>query len=88
MDAARYLELRRAGRNVLVHERDGATGLLSVPHETPLPTLHERVAAMCSGLAPTDGATDSTYENVSPEIARLLARSLGQRLTDAKGRAI
>ncbi|MEV0089998.1 hypothetical protein [Streptomyces sp. NPDC050738] len=60
------------------------TGTLFVDWGYPLPDLHRRVAAMCSGLAPriNDGAQNLAYDNVPEVVATKIARSLGQNLGD------
>lgn len=75
-----YLELSRTGRKVLAFREDAVNGTLIVPMGAPLPTLHARAAALCSGLAPTfDPDTRSMqYQNVPPSIAERIASSLNQ----------
>ncbi|MGW3596012.1 hypothetical protein [Streptomyces sp. NPDC005167] len=60
-------------------------GTLFVDWGYPLPDLHRRVAAMCSGLAPriNEGARNLAYDNVPKAVAMKIAHSLGQALGDS-----
>lgn len=77
-----WLEARRSGdTNLIWWEPDGINGTLLTPWRLPLPALHARVAALCSGLAPYAGDDGSTvYVNVPQWLAIRIAESLGQRL--------
>jgi hypothetical protein len=61
--------------------RRSLNGDLEVRIGAPLPTLHARAAALCSGLAPRRSGNCLVYVNVPEEIAALIADSLGQKLT-------
>ncbi len=55
-------------------------GALAVHRYIDLPMLHKRSATLCTGFpARTDGAM-RVYEGIPLEIAKLLAKSLGQQL--------
>ncbi|MER6066049.1 hypothetical protein ABT167_33760 [Streptomyces sp. NPDC001792] len=60
------------------------TGTLHVDWGYPLPDLHRRVAALCSGLAPriNELAENLAYDNVPKDVAEKIADSLGQHLTE------
>ncbi|MGW6791272.1 hypothetical protein [Streptomyces chartreusis] len=60
------------------------TGTLHVDWGYPLPDLHRRVAALCSGLAPriNEHAENLAYDNVPKDVAEKIADSLGQHLTE------
>ena len=75
-----YLELSRTKRTVLCFREEQVNGVLIVPVQAPLPTLHARAAALCSGLAPTFDKASSTlqYRNVPLVIAQRIATSLEQ----------
>lgn len=77
-----YAELHRLHRNVLKLRMEGLTGDLLVPVYAPLPSLHARAAAMCSGLGPDliRGSGVRCYVNVPQVVAERIARSLGQSL--------
>ncbi len=77
-----WAEARRAGEmNLIWWEPDGMNGTLLTPWRLPLPALHARVAALCSGLAPYEGDDGSTvYVNVPKRLAIRIAESLGQGL--------
>jgi hypothetical protein len=60
--------------------RDSLNGEFQAPLRVPLPTLHARALALCSGFAPERRGRSLVYLNVPEEIARLVARSLGQVL--------
>ncbi|WP_406494436.1 hypothetical protein OG936_11840 [Streptomyces sp. NBC_00846] len=76
-DVLRWIPEEACGR-----ERIGA---LFVDWGYPLPDLHRRVAAMCSGLAPriNEGAQNLAYDNVPQVVAMKIAQSLGQALGDS-----
>lgn len=59
-------------------------GTLFVDWGYPLPDLHRRVAAMCSGLAPriNEHAENLAYDNVPRGVAGKIADSLGQHLRE------
>jgi hypothetical protein len=61
------------------------TGTLFVDWGYPLPDLHRRVAALCSGLAPriNEHAENLAYDNVPKDVAEKIADSLGQHLTES-----
>ena len=77
-----WAALSRWGENRLDYREDAVNGTLVVPMGAPLPTLHARTAALCSGLAP--GAIEGTlwYRNVPRHIAERIARALDQTLVD------
>jgi hypothetical protein len=75
---ALYALLRRHRRGVLCYNREAAT--LTVPAICRPPRLLERAFVLCSGLPPTYAATQLTYSEVSPEIARFAAELLRQPL--------
>jgi hypothetical protein len=60
--------------------RNSLNGELQIPLRAPLPTLHARALALCSGFAPSRRAQTLVYANVPEEIAEAVASSLGQRL--------
>lgn len=79
-----YSELARL-RQTVIRWRPESTdrslvGFVFVDQVAPLPTLHSRVLALCSGFAPRIGAAAETiiYDNVPREIAAVVAASLGQ----------
>lgn len=75
-----YLELSRNRHKVLGFREAAVNGTLIVPVRAPLPTLHARAAALCSGLAPTFDRTTLTmhYPNVPLTIAERIGSSLEQ----------
>jgi hypothetical protein len=77
-----WAALSRWGENRLSFKEDVVNGTLVVPIGTPLPTLHARTAALCSGLAP--GRVDGFlwYRNVPRHIGVRIARSVDQTLVD------
>ena len=81
-DLSVYALLRDHGRAVLRWEGDSVNGTLAVLQGAALPQLHARVAALCTGLAPSFDARDRCwrYLNVPLDIAERIARSLGQVL--------
>lgn len=76
-DVLRWLPEQDSGR-----ERFGT---LHVDWGYPLPDLHRRTAAMCSGLAPriNEHAQNLAYDNVPKAVAIKIAESLGQRLRES-----
>jgi hypothetical protein len=75
-----FASLSRWGENVLRFQSDSLNGTLTVPFGAPLPTLHARAAALCSGLAPRRRDGELAYWNVPRETAERIARSLDQTL--------
>jgi hypothetical protein len=77
-----YAELRARGMRVLRYQPDGATGTLSVPLQFPLPILHGRAAALCSGLTPRvvrrPSASVVEFRNVTKKVCVRIAESLEQ----------
>lgn len=59
---------------------DTLNGEFQAPLRAPLPTLHARALALCSGFAPERRGRSLVYLNVPEEIARSVAVSLGQEL--------
>jgi hypothetical protein len=76
-DVLRWLTEQDCGRDQF--------GTLYVDWGYPLPDLHRRVAAMCSGLAPriNELAENLAYDNVPKAVAIKIAESLGQRLRES-----
>ncbi len=85
-----YLELSRCGVDVLEWTRDGGSGVLRCPDDgaAPLPTLHARAAALCTGLAPARDGRRLTFFNVPERIARRIATSLSQQLRCTEAPAV
>lgn len=77
-----WAALARWGENRLRYEPQEVNGKLIVPHRAPLPTLHARAAALCTGLAPEKWGQVLIYQNVPKPIAERIARSLDQSLLD------
>lgn len=76
-----WAEARRQGvANLLWWEADGVNGTLDVPRFLPLPTLHARAAALCSGLSSRWHDGCQLYDNVPRWLADAIARSLAQTL--------
>lgn len=75
-----WAALSRWGENRLIYTDDPVNGTLNVPTEAPLPTLHARSAALCSGLAPGRRDGFLAYRNVPRPVAERIARSLDQTL--------
>jgi hypothetical protein len=77
-----YAELRRRGANYLEYESGEINGTLSVPVNAPLPVLHARAAALCSGLMPAleRSRWRLNYINVPRLLAERIAASLDQQL--------
>lgn len=77
-----YEVLRWEGRDVIQYLPEDRE--LWVPRAARLPLMHERVAVLCSGQLPYfkkwQRMNGLTYQNVPPEIADLIARSLSQHL--------
>lgn len=61
--------------------RNSLNGEMQIPLRAPLPTLHARALALCSGFAAARRGQSLVYANVPEEIAAALARSLGQQLS-------
>jgi hypothetical protein len=78
-----WVALSRWGENRLRYSEEDVNGTLAVPVATPLPTLHARAAALCSGLAPGRIGNTLWYRNVPRRVAERIARSLDQTLVDA-----
>jgi hypothetical protein len=77
-----FAALAAAGeRTRLKWFRSSLNGELEAPLRAPLPTLHARAVALCSGFAPERRGRSLIYVNVPEEIARAIAVSLGQELT-------
>lgn len=75
-----YTALSRWGENRLRWFRKSVNGELVVPLRAPLPVLHARVAALCSGLAPEQRKDVLAYVNVPRTVAERMAHTLGQSL--------
>jgi hypothetical protein len=76
-----YAALATAGEDRrLKWFRNSLNGELQIPLRAPLPTLHARALALCSGFAPSRRAQSLVYVNVPREIAEAVARCLGQCL--------
>jgi hypothetical protein len=77
-----YAELRRTSQQVLRYQPEATNGVLVVPGGAPLPALHGRAAALCSGLAPRWSRTESGHRflNLPTHVAIRIARALGQEL--------
>jgi hypothetical protein len=76
-----WAEARRLGELAHIWWRpDGTNGSLMTPWRLPLPSLHARSAALCSGLAPYVTDDGVNYVNVPEWVAIRIARSLGQEL--------
>lgn len=81
--AVLYAGLAAAGTNVLRWQPDGAgtdVGTLLVPMKAGLPTIHDRVATLSTGLRPARGMTALKYHGISLATGRRIAHSLGQEL--------
>lgn len=84
-----FAEMRRLGQPILEFRQVSNSGELFVPLGIPLPTLHARTAALCSGLVPQMvqrrlAPWQLKYVNVPRNIADRIAQSLGQVLTSAQ----
>jgi hypothetical protein len=77
-----YAALSRWGENVLRYMPDSLNGTLVVPRRAPLPDLHARAVALCSGLVPQRHGNTLYYLNVPRWVADSIARSLDQTLLD------
>jgi hypothetical protein len=75
-----WAALSRWGENKLQYREDAVNGTLLAPVGAPLPTLHARAAALCSGLAPGRISGADWYRNVPRHVAERIARSLDQTL--------
>lgn len=71
---------RQAVADLLWWEADGVNGTLNVPPFLPLPTLHARAAALCSGLSPRWDDGCRLYDNVPRWLADAIAAALAQTL--------
>lgn len=80
LSAGRYAELARVGRSVVTYQAEGISGTLVVPVNVPLPTLHARVATLCTGTLPSNDGKVLRYRNVPPVLAQAIATSVGQVL--------
>ena len=86
-----YAELRRTGQHVLCYTPESPNGTLEVPLGAPLPSLHARAAALCTGLMPAESRSGHfrshtrSFANVPKVIAQRIAESLGQRLVMRHG---
>jgi hypothetical protein len=77
-----YAALRLTGtEGWLKWFRRSLNGDLEVRLGAPLPTLHARAAALCSGFAPRRSGNCLVYVNVPEKIATAIAASLEQKLT-------
>jgi hypothetical protein len=81
-----FADVRRLAQNILTFRQVGNSGELLVPLGVPLPPLHARTAALCSGLLPQlvqrrNEPWQLKYMNVPRGIADRIAQSLGQVLT-------
>lgn len=74
--------LSRWGENQIKFDPKSVNGELIVPLQAPLPTLHARTAALCTGFAPQKRGSVLVYPNVPHEVAERIARSLDQSLTE------
>jgi hypothetical protein len=72
------------GKNRIKFDPKSVNGELIVPLQAPLPTLHARTAALCTGFAPQKRGSVLVYPNVPREVAKRIARSLDQTLTDVR----
>jgi hypothetical protein len=77
-----WAALSRWGENRLEYRTDAVNGTLIIPLGAPIPTLHARTAALCSGLAPARVEGALWYRNVPTPVARRIARSLDQTLVE------
>ena len=75
-----WAAVARWGENRLRYRPQSVNGELWVPVRAPLPGLHARAAALCSGIAPEKRKDVLVYLNVPETIARRIARSLDQTL--------
>ena len=75
-----YVLLKRKKRNILSY--DGAGHMLRIPASCRPPRLLERALTLCSGLPPVYEAANANliYTEISPEIARLAAELLLQKI--------
>lgn len=79
-----WAALSRWGENKLLYREEAVNGTLVAPVGAPLPTLHARAAALCSGLTPGRSGGDDWYRNVPRRVAERIARSLDQTLIEIK----
>ncbi len=75
---ALYALLRRYRHDVLRYDPDSA--VLRIPAICRPPRLLERALVLCSGLPPVYANGELTYTEIPPEVARLAAQLLRQRL--------
>ena len=79
-----FAELYRTATHVLEYREESVNGGLVVPGITPLPDIHARAAALCSGTVPAKNLRANrlylTYRNVPRSVAEAIARSLNQPL--------
>ncbi|HEV7529724.1 MAG TPA: hypothetical protein VGO29_12580 [Solirubrobacteraceae bacterium] len=77
-----WAEARRLGAaDLLYWQPDGTNGTLFAPWMLPLPVLHARASALCSGLRPGwNDHGDIIYVNVPEWLAVRIAESLEQEL--------
>ena len=81
--AVLYAGISAAGANVLRWiPGEAGSGTLIVPMKLGLPSLHDRAATLATGLRPARGQTGLKYQGVPADIARRVARSLGQSISD------
>ncbi|QPG70734.1 hypothetical protein [Mycolicibacterium mucogenicum] len=81
--AVLYAGLAFADINVLRWQPDVAgpdVGTLLVPMKAGLPTIHDRVATLATGLRPARGLTALKYRGIPAATGRRIACSLGQEL--------
>lgn len=76
--------LSRWGENRIKFDPKSLNGELIVPLQAPLPTLHARAAALCTGFSPQKRGSVLVYPNVPREVAERIARSLDQTLIDVR----
>lgn len=90
-DMGRYVALASQGANILLYDK--LSHKMAVPISVPLPCIFSRALALCSGKVPLEARTGESklghipagypvyvYRDVSPDIALLVARKLGQGL--------
>lgn len=82
MSVGIYAELRQRHSICLEYADEEINGTFSVPVNAPLPVLHARAAALCSGLIPELDAKRwrLRYINVPQDVAQRIATSLEQGL--------
>lgn len=89
-DWGRYVVLSDRKKNILTYDQVSST--LLVPILAPLPRLHSRSMALCSGIAPDvisleskNGLLVYQYRDVPELFAEMLARKLDQKLDIVRG---